>query len=76
MAAIDSKPDHRKPIEIAGELVRRDDTLSKQGATCICDLMELASAQEQLLVCYRLGKRPTDKLLDTLRRKKSLLGFN
>ena len=38
-------------------------------------LRELVKAQDQLLVCYRLQKRPSDKLLDQIARLKKELGL-
>jgi len=34
---------------------------------------ELADAQSNLLVCYRLNRRPTERLLDRLQRAKDVL---
>lgn len=31
-------------------------------------LRELVDAKNQLLVCYRIGKQPTEKLFDKLKR--------
>lgn len=38
-------------------------------------LEETVTAQIELLCCYRVGKRPTEKLLDTLSRCKKKLGL-
>ena len=34
----------------------------------IANLKKVIKAQENLLVCYRIGKRPTEKDLDILRK--------
>jgi len=34
-------------------------------------LRDLAAAQEDLLVCYRQGRRPSDKLLDRIKAAKA-----
>ncbi len=73
MAAIDCVPERRAPIEVAGELVRRSDKTSKQGAGIIRDLVALAKAQQTLLVAYRPGRRPPGKALDTLNRLRGIL---
>lgn len=60
----------------------------EEGAKCVialaCELEEvrqqtaklkkLVEAQEKLLVCYRIGKHPSDKLLDTISKLK--IGFS
>ena len=36
-------------------------------------LTKLVDAKDSLLVCYRVGKRPSEKLLDTLEKLKKKL---
>lgn len=36
-------------------------------------LRQLVQAKNELLVCYRIGKRPSEKLLSTLERLQALL---
>lgn len=39
----------------------------------IQDLKRLARAQNQLLICYRLGRRPAGWVLDTISELKHLI---
>lgn len=60
----DRKPTHRHPITIAGELAREGHT---EAGLCINNLFDLVKSQDDLLVCYRLRRTPTDTLLDWIR---------
>jgi hypothetical protein len=39
----------------------------------LADLIRLIEAQDQLLACYRLGKHPSEKLFDSLRKGRAAL---
>ena len=39
----------------------------------VAKLREMTEAQEKLLVCYRLSKRPSEKLLDQITRLRTAL---
>ena len=53
-----------------------EDSESQMCHLCeIKTLIELAAAQEKLLVAYRLGRRPADKTLDQINAAKVLLNW-
>lgn len=63
----DQQPHEMKPIELAanlGKAGKRDvPFLAHAAAKTIRDLFDLANALDQLCVCYRIRKQPSDKLL-------------
>jgi len=52
------------------------DPMTRSIETTVMYLRQLVEAKDELLVCYRVGKRPTEKLmrkLDALREVEGLL---
>jgi hypothetical protein len=61
-----TSPNGRLMIAVCTEILEK---LDEQNAW-----KELAKARDELLVCYRLGKRPTEKLLTRIEHAKKALG--
>jgi len=63
---------------MAVKIPERDkDPMTRSLETTVMYLRELVEAKDELLVCYRIGRRPSDRLLkrlDELKQVKGLMG--
>jgi hypothetical protein len=68
----DQRPKSRTAYEIAGDLALTGKGLNTEAARCICDLIEMISAYQDVCVAYRTGRqtRKTERALDLIQRYK------
>ena len=62
-----------KPTDTLGAIKLKCGEAAKAELQPLADLIRLIEAQDQLLACYRMSKRPSEKLFDSLRKGRAAL---
>jgi hypothetical protein len=72
----DQRPKSRTAYEIAGDLALSSRAADREAAKCICELIEMISAYQDVFIAYRTGRmtRETDRALELIQRHKWRVG--